>query len=107
MRAMDVTLDCNSYRTVAWGVNVAGNVSRRCSMAVEESIHHELTRLELLKRGGLAGALLAAPGAFLAGSAAAAASGTIETWSPDTRPDALKSEKWWDEAFMKASAGTK
>jgi multiple sugar transport system substrate-binding protein len=79
-------------------------------MAVEESIHHELTRRELLKRGGLAGALLAAPGAvggLLAEAAAAAASGTITTWSPDTRPDSLKSEKWWDEAFMKANAGTK
>jgi hypothetical protein len=29
MRATAATLDCNSYRTVALGVNVAGNVSRR------------------------------------------------------------------------------
>src|SRR3954452_8674941 len=107
MRAIDVTLDWNSYRTVALGVNVAGNVSRRCSMAVEESIHYELTRRELLKRAGVAGALVAAPGAVLAGAASAASSGTIETWSPDTRPDALKSEKWWDEAFMKANSGAK
>ena len=75
-------------------------------MAVEESVHHELTRRELLLRGGLAGAVLAAPG-LLAGAASAAASGTIETWSPDTRPDALKSEKWWDDAFMKANPGAK
>src|SRR5438093_1387563 len=75
-------------------------------MIVEDPIHHELTRRELLKRGGLVGALLAAPG-LLAEAAAAAASGTITTWSPDTRPDALKSEKWWDEAFMKANSGAK
>jgi multiple sugar transport system substrate-binding protein len=79
-------------------------------MAVEESVHHELSRRELLKRGSLAGALLTAPGVLggvFAGAAAAAASGTIETWSPDTRPDSLKSEKWWDEAFMKANPGAK
>ncbi|MBI1880000.1 MAG: extracellular solute-binding protein [Chloroflexi bacterium] len=35
----------------------------------------------------------------------AAVTGTVETWSPDTRDDALASEKWWDEAFMKANPG--
>lgn len=32
-------------------------------------------------------------------------SGTVETWSPDTRDDALASEKWWDEAFAAANPG--
>ncbi|MDA1128943.1 MAG: extracellular solute-binding protein [Chloroflexi bacterium] len=37
--------------------------------------------------------------------AATGMTGTVETWSPDTRDDALASEKWWDEAFMKANPG--
>ncbi len=37
--------------------------------------------------------------------APAGATGTIETWSPDTRDDAIASEKWWDEAFMQANPG--
>ena len=50
------------------------------------------------------------PLAELAGAAPAAAgavTGTISTWSPDTRPDALSSEKWWDSAFTKANPGVK
>ena len=69
------------------------------------------TRGEFLKLGLLGGAAAAGflgPLAELASAAPAgadAATGTISTWSPDTRPDALSSEKWWDSAFEKANPG--
>lgn len=71
------------------------------------------TRGEFLKLGLLGGAAAAGflgPLAELASAAPAGAdavTGTISTWSPDTRPDALSSEKWWDSAFMKANPGAK
>jgi ABC-type glycerol-3-phosphate transport system substrate-binding protein len=73
----------------------------------------ELTRQELVKYGLVGGAAAAAaylgPLSRLASAAPTAldATGTVVTWSPDTRPDALKSEKWWDQAFMKANPGVK
>jgi multiple sugar transport system substrate-binding protein len=45
------------------------------------------------------------PPAATAEPQAAGLTGTVETWSPDTRDDALASEKWWDEAFAKANPG--
>ena len=70
----------------------------------------EVTRRELLKYGLAGGAALASAGyaGRVADWASAAplidaATGTIITWSPDTRPDALTSEKWWDAAFTKAN----
>jgi ABC-type glycerol-3-phosphate transport system substrate-binding protein len=71
------------------------------------------TRREFVKLGLLGGAAAAGYLGPLSGLASAAstardaASGTIVTWSPDTRPDALKSEKWWDAAFMKANPDAK
>jgi multiple sugar transport system substrate-binding protein len=78
-------------------------------MPSHDSIHHELSRREFLKYGLVAGGTLAGAGTLtgfrFARVAAGGATGTITTWSPDTRPDALASEKWWDAAFMKANPG--
>jgi ABC-type glycerol-3-phosphate transport system substrate-binding protein len=75
-----------------------------------DPLSREVTRRELLKYGLAGGAALATAGyaGRYAGWASAAplidaATGTIVTWSPDTRPDALTSEKWWDAAFQKAN----
>jgi ABC-type glycerol-3-phosphate transport system substrate-binding protein len=71
------------------------------------------TRREFMKLGLLGGAAATGVLGPLAGLASAApsrrdaATGTVVTWSPDTRPDALKSEKWWDAAFTKANPGVK
>jgi ABC-type glycerol-3-phosphate transport system substrate-binding protein len=79
----------------------------------EARIVEGATRGEFLKLGLLGGAAAAGflgPLADLAGAApaaAGAATGTISTWSPDTRPDALSSEKWWGSAFTKANPGVK
>ena len=75
-----------------------------------DAFSRELSRLDLIKYGLAGGAALATTGyagrlADLAWAAPEAATGTIQTWSPDTRPDALTSEKWWDQAFMKANPG--
>jgi multiple sugar transport system substrate-binding protein len=65
-----------------------------------------LKREEVLKYGLAGGTALVAGG--LAGPlrelahAATAPSGTITTWSPDTRPAAISSEQWLDAAFHKA-----
>jgi hypothetical protein len=73
-----------------------------------DAFSRELSRRELFKYGLAGSAALATAGyagrlADLAWAGPDAATGTIETWSPDTRPDALASEKWWDAAFMKAN----
>jgi multiple sugar transport system substrate-binding protein len=57
--------------------------------------------------GGIAAAMspLAARGrghAFLQGEAL---TGTLESWTPDTRDDALAAEKWWGEQFVAANPG--
>src|SRR5579864_7340155 len=71
----------------------------------------ELTREDLLNYGLAGGAALVAgnlarPG-WLQGLASAASTptGTLTTWSPDTRPDAIASEKWLDTAFSAANKG--
>jgi ABC-type glycerol-3-phosphate transport system substrate-binding protein len=70
----------------------------------------ELSRRDLVKYG-LAGSVALATAGYadrfgsVASAALEAASGTVVTWSPDTRPDALTSEKWWDAAFIKANPG--
>ena len=40
--------------------------------------------------------------AFLQGEAL---TGTLESWTPDTRDDALAAEKWWGEQFVAANPG--
>src|SRR3954469_23018696 len=92
------------------GRSVTGNVSRRRTMANDDAdpLARELSRRDLIKYGLAGGAALATAGyaarfADLAWAGPEAATGTVETWSPDTRPDALASEKWWDQAFMKAN----
>jgi len=80
-------------------------------VAFGDSIHDGLSRRDLLKYGLAAGGALAAPGVLggfrFAPTTTDAVTGTITTWSPDTRPDALASEKWWDAAFVKANPGAK
>src|SRR5262245_13392771 len=74
----------------------------------EGATRREFVKLGLIGGAAAAGALGPLAGlASAAGSAADAATGTVVTWSPDTRPDALKSEKWWDSAFIKANPGVK
>ncbi len=41
---------------------------------------------------------------FQAGSPGAL-TGTLESWTPDTRDDALAAEKWWGDAFRAANPG--
>src|SRR5579862_8490112 len=75
------------------------------------SADRQFTRGRLLKYGAAGGATLVAgnlPGAgWLDAVAASAATvtGTLTTWSPDTRPDAITSEKWLDSAFTAAYPG--
>jgi multiple sugar transport system substrate-binding protein len=40
-----------------------------------------------------------------AGSSGEALTGTLESWTPDTRDDALAAEKWWGEEFTKKYPG--
>jgi multiple sugar transport system substrate-binding protein len=69
-----------------------------------------ISRRTLLKAGALGGVAaamspLAARGrgrAFLQGEAL---TGTLESWTPDTRDDALAAEKWWGEQFVAANPG--
>jgi ABC-type glycerol-3-phosphate transport system substrate-binding protein len=76
----------------------------------DDPFSRELSRRDLVKYG-LAGSVALATAGYadrfgsVASAALEAASGTVVTWSPDTRPDALTSEKWWDAAFIKANPG--
>ena len=71
-----------------------------------------ISRRDLLKYGAAAGAAAAlAPGAMARASggglaqSAAPLTGTLESWTPDTRPDALASEQWWGQEFTKKNPG--
>jgi ABC-type glycerol-3-phosphate transport system substrate-binding protein len=69
----------------------------------------------MLKRGAVAGmtaalAPLAARGArpgrsLFQAASGAAVTGTLESWTPDSRDDALAAEKWWGDEFRKAYPG--
>ena len=69
-----------------------------------------ISRRTVLKAGALGGMAaamspLAAYGrgrAFLQGEAL---TGTLESWTPDTRDDALAAEKWWGDQFKAANPG--
>lgn len=68
-----------------------------------------ISRRDLLRYGALGGAAAAlapvaarasSPGRpfFQAGSPSAV-TGTLQSWTPDTRDDAIAAERWWGEAF--------
>ena len=76
----------------------------------DDPFSREFSRRDLVKYG-LAGSVALATAGYagrfgsVASAALDAASGTIVTWSPDTRPDALKSEKWWDCSLHQGQSG--
>jgi multiple sugar transport system substrate-binding protein len=76
---------------------------------LEDYLRATLTRRTLLELGVTTGAG-ASLAAFLAACGQSAAtngglSGSVSIWSPDTRPDAVSSEKWLDDAFHTANTG--
>jgi multiple sugar transport system substrate-binding protein len=79
-------------------------------------LERRLSRRDLLRVGALGGAAaalapVAAARAWSPGSlrfqaaSGAAVSGTLESWTPDTRDDALAAERWWGEQFTAAYPG--
>lgn len=76
-------------------------------------LERRVSRRTLLKAGamgGLATALSPVAARALVPTrhrfqAASTLTGTLESWTPDTRDDALAAERWWGEAFMAANPG--
>jgi multiple sugar transport system substrate-binding protein len=78
-------------------------------------LQRRVSRRDLLKYGALGGAAAAlGPAAVHAatrrpraggGRTVQQLSGTLESWTPDGREDAIAAEKWWAEAFMAANPG--
>ena len=74
-----------------------------------------MSRRALLRYGALTGAAAALAPAAVRGhsptrllfqaTSAGAVSGHLESWTPDTRDDALAAEKWWGEAFTTRNPG--
>jgi ABC-type glycerol-3-phosphate transport system substrate-binding protein len=84
-------------------------------------LDRRITRRDFLRYSALAGtagvltaclpagsqAPSGAPGSAAPGTspAASALTGTLESWTPDTRDDALAAEKWWGDEFRKKYPG--
>src|SRR5688572_19734832 len=79
-------------------------------------VQRRVSRRDFLRYGAVGGAVAAlGPAAVHASSRQHRAlgrrvyqqglTGTLESWTPDTRDDALAAEKWWGEAFVAANPG--
>ena len=72
-------------------------------------MERRISRRDLLRYSALGGAAAAlapvaaraaSPGRLLFQASPSSVTGTLESWTPDTRDDAITAEKWWGEAFQ-------